>query len=161
MKETEEIEDKTEEIKDKTEEIKDKTEEIKLPTLGVGNKEELISTDISEELKKGTVGTVLLKEESSVFTPSYLLDMTDVGDIMPSTLDAIQTMIYKEGDTAVYMKNGEHIGIIGYGDGHELYSMLETFVSNVYSGRCKIYKNNGDSFRRLKNTDVGSIILDI
>lgn len=135
--------------------------EIALPSLDGEQNQDLLSVGIEEAIKKDGLDTVLLKEENNIHVPSYLIDMTHVGDIMPATLEAIQTMMCEGGNTAVYMKNGNMTGIIGFGDSEELYSGLDTYINNVYSGRCKIYKNTGKGFRKIKPMDVDSITLDI
>jgi len=137
--------------------------DIELPSLNPNNSDysNLMSVGIDEALKKDKLDTVLLQEETEVHIPSYLIDMTEVGDIMPATLRALQTMISTEGDTAVYMKKGDMVGVIGYGDRHELYSRLETYINNVYSGKAKLYKNTGKGFKLVKPMDIDSVILDI
>ena len=117
--------------------------------------------DITESLKKDTVDTVLLQEEEELHIPCYLLDMTNVGAIMPATLQALQTMIESNGNTAIYIKNGNMTGLIGYGDAVDLYTKLETYINNVYSGKCVLYKNTGKGFSKVKPMDVDYIILDI
>ena len=135
--------------------------DIALPEMEEAENEDLMSLGIEKALKKDSIETVLLQEVTDIVTPSYLIDMTNVGDIMPCTLDALGKMLSEEGGTAVYMKNGDMIGIIGYGEAHQLYCRLETFINNVYSGRCGLYKNNGKGFEKIKPMDVDSVVLDI
>ena len=134
---------------------------IVLPSLNGDQNKDLVSMDITESLKKDTVDTVLLQEEEELHIPCYLLDMTNVGAIMPATLQALQTMLESNGNTAVYIKNGNMTGLIGYGDAVDLYTKLETYINNVYSGKCVLYKNTGKGFSKVKPMDVDYIILDI
>ena len=143
------------------EEQKQQEMEIALPSLEGEQNQELLSMGIEEAIQKDGLDTVLLKEENTIHVPSYLIDMTNVGDIMPASLEAIQTMLSEDGDTAIYMKNGNMVGIIGFGQSQELYSMLDTYINNVYSGRCQIYKNSGKGFKKIKPMDVDNITLDI
>ena len=136
-------------------------EEVVVPSLDNTEAENLLSVGIEEAIQKEGIDTVLLKEETEVHVPSYLMDMTSVGSIMPASLQALQTMLTENGDTAVYMKNGDMIGIIGYGDSQELYNRLDTYVNNVYSNKCKLYKNKGDGFKEVKPMDVDNIELDL
>ena len=152
--------DSAENKEDIKEDIKE-DEVVAMPGMAEQGNQELISMAIEEAIQKESIDTVLLKEVTDIEIPSYLIDMTNVGDIMPCTLDAISKMLSEDGDTAIYMKNGDSIGIIGYGEAHQLYSRLDTFINNVYSGKCGIYKNNGDGFKKIKPMDVNNIMLDI
>lgn len=149
-------------IENVAEQGNDSVEEVVIiPSVKSRQNEDLISVGIEEAIQRDSIDTVLLKEETEIHIPSYLLDMTGVGDIMPASLQALQTMLTAEGDTAVYMKNGTMIGTIGYGESQELYNRLETYISNVYSNKCKLYKNKGKGFKEIRPMDVDNIELEL
>ena len=135
---------------------------IVLPTLGSSVTDGLVTHGVVEALQKDKIDKVLVRESTSgVKVPSYLIDMTNVGAIVGSSLRGIKALLCEGGDTTVYIKNGDIVNEIGTGDSLLLYDMLDVYLHNVYSKRCKLYKNSGNGFEEIKPMDVSNVKLDI
>lgn len=135
-------------------------EEVKLPDVNDDKYQEYITNGFQEAISGKEVKTVLIKDTQDIKYPSYLLDMTEVVSLTEESLKALKGLLHG-GDTAVYIRNGNNIALIGYGSGHLLYSVLAGVVKHLYSGLCKVYYNKGNGFEPLKETEVSSVRLNL
>lgn len=134
--------------------------EIRLPGQPSSGYESLKGSDIKEALNGEIIKPVLVREESDVVAPSYMLDMSDVPSVTEDSLKAIKGML-RGGDTAVYIRNNNVMALIGYGDSIVLYSVLTGLVKHLYSGMCKVYFNNGSGFKAVREMDVHGVRLKL
>lgn len=146
-----------------TDEQKKEVEQVVLPGSNIKSNSEYISPDIEKSIRKKTVSTVVLNESSEIKCPSYLIDLSSLDGVMACVMTAIRGMLSADGsgDTTIYIKLRTGILEIGNGDAYRLYKLLDIFVSTVFKGDCKVYKNTNGKFKKYKPFDVSGVRLDL
>jgi len=141
--------------------------DIKLPgeELKDVDKSELFTSGIEEAVRKDVVKKVLMGETDKLEHPSYIIDLSESGPIVSSTLLGINTML-DGGDTTVYIKTQDSINKIGSGDASRLYDELDTYLQSVFGKTCKLLKStiNKDGvaeFKAMNRLDVCNLVLDM
>lgn len=120
----------------------------------------LITPSIEEDISADVIKNVSIKETDSFETPSYLIDISNI-EMSQATLETLKGML-GGGNTAVYVKTVSNSIIkVGYGDEYRLYMVLEETLSAAFNGLCRVYKNNGDGFKKVTRTDVSSVRLNL
>ncbi len=145
--------------KDKTEELVQQ-QELVLPSTEVGEGADLVSEGVKEALTADKIQRVLIRETEEWHDPSYLVDVSRVGDMPRVVLDGFKTMI-TGGDTAVYFKNESGVTLAGFGETEKLYRELETYCGAIFGEACKVYKYNGKGFEPCRALDVSCVKLKL
>lgn len=128
-------------------------------SMGKSDNSDLRTVGIQKALVADELKNVLLRESTDVKVPSYMLDITNI-EIAEAALLAIKGLL-PGGNTAVYMKNGSSIVMVGSGDDYVLYTVLEEVLKEMFNSKCKVYKNNGNGFKPIGKLDVSSVRLNL
>lgn len=124
---------------------------------------ELISEDIVDNISRKQVSTVLIKEQSEMQIPSYLIDLSKVQTVLECSLIAITSMLNKEfnGDISVYIKTKQGVFGLGKGDSVKLSRYLTVFLKATFGDDVGVYKNIGNGFKRINVNDVSNVLLEL
>lgn len=141
---------------------KDESSDIVLPTAtSDDNKEPAGSNkEIAQLLLKEQVGNVVIKEESTIKVPSYLIVCSETPTIH-GCWESLCSML-GGGDTTVYVKgvNGT-IKELGAGNNNVLCRVIISVVQNVLGPDFKVYRNLGDGFKLVKPGDMSMLRLNL
>lgn len=141
-----------------------KEKEIAIPS--IESTEDVYSDLYTEGVEDAITGKqvkqVLVASADEFEYPSYLIDMTNVGVITEGALNAIYGLL-SGGNTAaaVYIKNKDKILKIGYGDDGIFYTVLNSVLKQMFNGKCIIYKNKGNGFKRIRENEVDAVRLNL
>lgn len=141
---------------------KDESSDIALPTAtSDDNKAPAGSnTEIAKLLQEKQVGNVVIKKESTIKIPSYLIVCSDTPTIH-GCWESLCSML-GGGDTTVYVKglNGT-IKELGTGNSNVLCRVIISVVQNVLGPDFKVYRNLGDGFKLVKPGDMSMLRLNL
>lgn len=143
------------------------SDEILIPDLDqinqeLGSNDKLNSLDVTDTITKKVVKTIIMDETTEFLTPSYLLDFSEIKEVMPCVLRGLESIINPDGNTAIYIKtNTGDIVQVGFGDATVLYKVLEYYLESAFNGRVKVYLNKGKGFKLSQALTVDDVILDI
>jgi len=139
-----------------------KEKEIAIPS--IESTEDVYSDLYTEGVEDAITGKqvkqVLVASADEFECPSYLIDMTNVGVITEGALNAIYGLL-SGGNTAVYIKNRDKILKIGHGDDGIFYTVLNSVLKQMFNGKCIIYKNKGNGFKRIRENEVDAVRLNL
>lgn len=165
-----------------------KPDEPILPSLGTASDKSIINVDVamstfgteesvilmSDDIKKAIGGefvkSLLLKEESFITLPNYVIDYTSLEDAVGGTAglvdyhaDAIDYLMNDDGDAVIYMYTKSGMIKLGRGLTSELDRIIAEAIAMVTSSRAKVYKDFeiGKPPKLLKNKDIASIRLNL
>lgn len=144
---------------------------VALPSLSELSGILLGTQGIEEDLSQEKVSNILLKKESALEVPCYLIDFREA----KLSIQALKTLrglistkdINEQSDNvALYIwgvdaNDVPYLNKIGYGSEYNLYAVIETLIPAVYGDTVKVYKNLGKGLIETKSMDVSSVILDI
>lgn len=140
-----------------------KEKEIAIPS--IESTEDVYSDLYTEGVEDAITGKqvkqVLVASADEFEYPSYLIDMTNVGVITEGALNAIYGLLSGGGNTAVYIKNKDKILKIGHGDDGIFYTVLNSVLKQMFNGKCIIYKNKGNGFKRIRENEVDAVRLNL
>ncbi len=122
--------------------------------------EQLITKGAEDAIRAEETKKVIIDSSERVELPSYLIDITEAETITEMSLKALYSLLNK-GDTAVYMKNGSAVELMGYGDGMLLYSVLYAVIRHTYNNKCKVYVGTNNGFRLFKNSEITNVRLNL
>lgn len=146
-----------------------------LPSLGVPDAtnfgevtKELLSQDITKVISSEIVKTTNLEKVSSFKYPAYMIDMSDIGPIVPIVLRGMLALIHDvegESSATVYLKYNEEVTEIGHGSRELIHKNLRNYLEVVFPNenrQAKMYASfSGEKFRKLKSIDIKGIQLNI
>lgn len=124
---------------------------------------DLYTEGVEDAITGKQVKQVLVASADEFEYPSYLIDMTNVGVITEGALNAIYGLLSGGGNTAVavYIKNKDKILKIGHGDDGIFYTVLNSVLKQMFNGKCIIYKNKGNGFKRIRENEVDAVRLNL
>ena len=134
--------------------------EIELPN-NIEMVDDLISTEIEDVLTGETIKNVLLKKESSLLVPYYLLDLREAKEITGSFIDALKSFIVDEGDTNFYIQTEEKVLSRGKINRTKDYLLFKTVLDSLLGDKFKLYLDIGNGLERVFTEDVRSVRLGL
>jgi hypothetical protein len=117
---------------------------------------DLITQGVEGTITQQEIRQVLVTSEAEIECPSYLLDMSNVNNITEESLRAIEGLMPGEG-IAVYVRNKNVTMKVGYGPEDVFYTILYGVLKQMYNGQCIIYRNKGNGFEPIKESEVDSV----
>lgn len=118
--------------------------DVILPTAVEVSKEveKLIATDITEAISGDTVKSMLLDTLVGVQQPNYTFILKD-GSIKEVQLRALEALVSKEGNTALYLLKNKDLRLIGFGNLDELGRTIPSVVRKILFDDIEVVYNFG------------------
>lgn len=119
-------------------------DEIVMPTSGeaeVDKQKELIKSEIDNAIYGNEVKVVVLPEETVIEYPNYVIDLTDLNEISIFQKSALQNLLSKHGDTAIYFYLGKKFTRVGYGLSYKLENLLALTKRHIFNDEIRIYRD--------------------
>lgn len=148
-----------------------------LDLFGDGNNFSIDVPDIGEEIKfdepmpqasdfEGVISgdyvkTVMIEEQRGINIPSYLIDISGIGEMTELAFTSLGAFLNKDGDTTIYLKTDTSLLKLGINYEQNLYRIVGLAVNEIFEGRAAVYKNTGTGFNRLVESDVSSVRLGL
>ncbi len=121
---------------------------------------ELITRGVEDAIRATEIKSVMIDSSENVEIPSYLIDITNAETITEMSLKALHSLL-DGGDTAVYMKNNDGVGLVGYGDSMLLYRVLHAVIKHTYNNKCKVYIGTEQGFRPFNTSETSNVRLNL
>lgn len=163
------------------EEILGDGKNVALPSLSEISGVLLGTQGIEDDLSQEKVSNILVKKESTLEVPCYLIDfrgtklslqaLKTLRGLLPSReyeteISTEHTIEAEQNNVALYIWGNDandkaYLNKIGYGSAYNLYAVIETLIPAVYGDTVKVYKNLGNGLIEAGQMDVSSVALDI
>lgn len=137
-------------MKDKDIQIFDDNDEVVLPGSEHGDgsdtpidveESNLISHGVVDAISGEVVKSVLIPEDTGIIQPNYVIDLTDIKDVEPLQIVALDSLVHEDGDVALYLYITGGIQKIGMGYSWMLDKILVTAMNNVFGEECRVYRD--------------------
>ena len=110
-------------------------------TEDLAKQKELTKSEIDNAIYGREVKVVVLPEETTIEYPNYVIDLTELSEISVFQKSALQNLLSKNGDTAIYFYLGKKFTRVGYGMSHKLENLLALTKRHIFGDEIKIYRN--------------------
>lgn len=124
---------------------------------------ELTKSEIDNAIYGKEVKVIVLPEETSVEYPNYVIDLTNLSEITVFQKAALQNLLSKHGDTAIYFYLGKKFTRVGYGMAYKLENLLSLTKKHIFGDEIKIYRNleKGKPVDEVVSRDVTKLRLNL
>lgn len=155
--------------KDEVDKIDIFSDDGKAPEMPSINKEQsgeestLKSEGTEDAISGVSVKTVLIKEDSDIEYPNYILDFSNVGSVNVIQKSALKSLISEDGDTSIYLYNKDAIVKIGSGIGETLSTLINIINQSTMNGEVAVYKDviPGEEIEEIHGKDITKLRMRI
>ena len=159
-------EEHKEKDKDELEIFSDDGKNPKLPSISKEkyNENSSLKSEGTEDAISGkSVKTVIIKEDSDIEYPNYVLDFSNVESINVIQKSALKSLISDRGDTAIYLYKKDAIVKIGSGIGEILSTLINIINQSTMNGEISVYKDviPGKEIEEIKGKDITKLRMRI
>lgn len=124
---------------------------------------ELTKSEIDNAIYGKEVKVIVLPEEATIEYPNYVIDLTDLSEITVFQKAALQNLLNKNGDTAIYFYLGKKFTRVGYGMAYKLENLLALTKKHIFGDDIKIYRNleKNKPVDEVKSRDITKLRLNL
>lgn len=103
--------------------------------------EDLKSQCIEDAITGEVVKSVLLEVENSIVIPNYVIDMSELKEIEPIQVNALDSLLNENGDVVIYIYLNGNLQKIGMANSWVIHRIIVPAISTIFNNKCKIYKD--------------------
>lgn len=125
---------------------------------------ELISEGLERAIRGETVKSLMIPEDMEVALPNYVIDISQVETLREVQMEALDTLLHPNGDTAIYAYTTGGLIRLGFGVASILDRILSISIKNLFAGtKCFIYKDfvPGEPLTIISEKDITTMRLSI
>lgn len=125
--------------------------------------EQLVSADVLKAISAEQVKSVMLDEKETVDLPNYVIDLSQVDEVDPIQLMALDALLNEYGDTSIYLNTKTGLSEAGKGFGEILNKILAKSMAHIFNNKCRVYRNYelGKEPREITGKDMSNLRLTI
>ena len=130
---------------------------------GDSTKIDLKSNDITDDITKDEINKVSISEENIINTPNYIIDLTNIKEVEPIQIQALDSILFKDGDISIYVYSNGVVQKIGNSRSNIANRILFQAMVNIFGDKCKIYKDFkvGNIAKPLNNKSISYLRLNL
>lgn len=130
---------------------------------GLKSGSELISEGLDRAILGDTVKSMMIPEDLNIAIPNYVIDFTSLDELYEFQMEAIDALLHPDGDVTIYAYTRAGLAKLGRGLSSILDRILTLAISNLFEGKCTIYKDfiPGEPLKTVSEKDITTMRLSI